>query len=176
MKYLYSIIIVLALLVGGMVGGCTEALLLGGGVAAGGALSNTIAGAEKDLEAREQKLIDDYNKGVEQGMKKESLDQIEQDIIDTRLAKQTVSEGKGLLNVDWKDPKQTGPAVGTAIALAYAWLNRKKRITTETALKEVVIGGEGFKANGGTTFEDFKKAQNTAQSNETKKMVAVLRV
>ena len=109
-----------------LAGGCSEGLLVGGGVAAGSALSNTLAGAEKDLEVREQQLIELYNQGVEQGMEVEKLEQLKQQIYDIRLAKQTIKEGKGFLDVDFSDPKQTGGAISLAIMLGYSWLKRKE--------------------------------------------------
>lgn len=115
------------LLVAGIVGGCgSELANIGGGIAAGGALSNTIAGAEKDLEVREAKLVELYNQGVENGAQKEYLDQIEKDIYDTRLGKQTVKTGKQLLGIDWKDPKQTGGGIGLIATLVYGYIKRKE--------------------------------------------------
>ena len=108
------------------VAGCGSPLLdVGSGIIAGGALSNTMAGAEKDLEVREAGLIELYNKGVEDGAKKEYLDQIEKDIYDTRLGKQTLSTGKKLFNVDWQDPKAAGGAISLIATLAYGYIKRK---------------------------------------------------
>ena len=108
------------------VAGCGSPLLdVGSGVAIGGALSNTITGAEKDLEARETKLIELYNKGVEDGAQREYLDQIEKDIYDTRLDKQTLSTGKELLGIDWSKPKEAGGAIGLISTLVYGYIKRK---------------------------------------------------
>ncbi len=107
-------------------GGCgSELANFGGGIVAGGALSNTMTGAEKDLEAREAKLIELYNKGVEDGAQREYLDQIEKDIYDTRLGKQTLSTGKKLLSVDWQDPKAASGGISLIATLAYAYYKRK---------------------------------------------------
>ena len=106
--------------------GCgSELANIGGGFVAGGALSNTITGAEKDLEAREEMLIERYNKGVADGVKRETLDQIEKDIYDTRLGKQTLSAGKKLFSVDWQDPKAAGGGISLIASLAYAYYKRK---------------------------------------------------
>lgn len=116
-------ILVIAIL---FVAGCGSPLLdVGSGIVAGGALSNTITGAEKDLEAREAKLIELYNKGVEDGAQEEYLDQIEKKIYDTRLGKQTLSIGKELLGVDWKDPKEVGGAMTLIATLVYGYIKRK---------------------------------------------------
>ena len=107
--------------------GCTEALLVGGGVAAGGALSNTLAGAEKDLEVREIALIELYNQGVADGAAVETLDGLEQQIKDTHLTRETLETGKSWLDVDWSDSKDVGGAVGGLAALAMLWLNRREK-------------------------------------------------
>lgn len=130
------------------VGGCGSPLLdIGGGVAAGSLLSNTMTGMEKDLEVKEAKLIELYNKGVEDGAQKESLDQIEKDIYDTRLAKQTVKTGKELLGVDWNDPKETGGAIFSIGALAYAYIKRRGMAEMSKKYKSHKQGEDRFKIN-----------------------------
>ena len=109
-----------------LVAGCGSPLLdVGSGVAIGGALSNTMTGAEKDLEAREAKLIELYNKGVEDGAQREYLDQIEKDIYDTRLGKQAVKTGKELFGIDWQNPKEAGGAISSIALLVYGFIKRK---------------------------------------------------
>lgn len=121
-----KLLLIPLLLIAGIVGGCgSELANIGGGIAVGGALSNTMAGAEKDLEIREAKLIELYNKGVEDGAQKEYLNQIEKDIYDVRLGKQTIKTGKQLLGIDWKDPKQTGGGIGLIATLVYGYIKRK---------------------------------------------------
>lgn len=142
-----NVIVVAILTLGVLViaGGCGSPLLnMGGGMAAGGALSNTMTGLEKDLDAREAKLIELYNKGVEDGAQKEYLDQIEKDIYDTRLGKQTVATGKQLLGIDWKDPKETSGAIGGIAALAYAWFKRKELREVAKKYKSHKQGAEKF--------------------------------
>ena len=121
-KWLISIVFVLFL------AGCgPDALLVGGGAAAGGALSNTLQGAEKDLEARELRLIELYNQGVKDGAEVETLEGLKQQIRDTQLTRETVDTGKGLLDIDWTDSKDVGGAAGGLVALAMLWLNRKQK-------------------------------------------------
>ena len=121
-----TLIVIESLIVLLLVAGCGSSLLdVGSGIVAGGALSNTMAGAEKDLEAREAKLIELYNKGVEDGAQEEYLDQIEKKIYDTRLGKQTLSTGKKLFSVDWQDPKAAGGGISLIASLAYAYYKRK---------------------------------------------------
>lgn len=128
------------------VAGCgSELANISGGIIAGGALSNTIAGAEKDLEAREAKLIERYNKGVEIGAQKEYLDQIEKEIYDTRLGKQTLSTGKKLFDIDWQDPKAAGGAIGLIGTLAYAYFKRKDFIEVGNKYSAAKIGMDKFR-------------------------------
>lgn len=144
MKKLF-IVAILALGVLVSAGGCGSPLAnLGGGIAAGGALSHTMTGVEKDLEVREAKLIELYNKGVKAGAKKEYLDQIEKDIYDTRLGKQTVKTGMELLGVDWKDPKETSGAIGSIALLAYGYIKRKQLLDMARKYKSHKQGAEKF--------------------------------
>ena len=126
-------------------GGCgSELANIGGGIVAGGALSNTMTGAEKDLEAREAKLIELYNKGVEDGAQREYLDQIEKDIYDTRLGKQTLSTGKKLFSVDWQDPKAAGGGISLIATLAYAYYKRKDLLAMGKKYKSHKQGAAKF--------------------------------
>ncbi len=141
-----TLFILAILLVAGITGGCgSELANIGGGIVAGGALSNTITGAEKDLETREAKLIELYNKGVEDGAQKEYLDQIEKDIYDTRLGRQTLSTGKELLGIDWKDPKETGGAIGLIATLAYGYIKRKELLDIGKKYSAAKVGMDKFR-------------------------------
>ena len=127
------------------IGGCGSPLLdISGGAAAGGLLSNTMTGMEKDLEVKEAKLIELYNKGIEAGAQKEYLDQIEKDIYDVRLGKQTVKTGKELLGVDWNDPKETGGAIFSIGALAYAYIKRRGLVEMTKKYKSHKQGAENY--------------------------------
>jgi len=138
-------ILTMCLLATLLVAGCgSSGADIGFGAGLGALLSNTIAGGEKDLIAQEQRLIDLYNQGVEQGMAKEGLDQIEQDIRDTRLTRQTLDTGKGMLDVDWSDSKDVGGAVGGLAALAMLWMRRKDK-------KKVVALESGISKFEGTS-------------------------
>lgn len=143
MKKLVTAMLVLGVLV--FVSGCGSSLAnIGGGIAAGGALSHTMTGMEKDMEVREAKLIELYNKGIEDGAQKEYLDQIEKDIYDTRLSKQTLKTGKQLFSVDWQDPKQTGGAIGSIAMLAYGYIKRKQLLDMTKRYKSHKQGAEKF--------------------------------
>jgi len=137
-------LIVTAILMLGLCGCGSPLLDVGSGVAVGGALSGTIAGMEKDLEAREAKLVELYNKGVEAGAQKEDLDDIEEALYDVRLGKQTVETGKELLGIDWKDPKETGGAIGLIATLAYGFLKRKDFLEMAKKYKSHKQGSEKF--------------------------------
>lgn len=99
---------------------------IGLGAGLGGALSNTLAGADADLARREAELIDLYNQGVADGIAVEDLDQLKQAIYDTRLGREAVDTGESLLGVDWNNPKQTGGAIGSLAILAYGIWKRKE--------------------------------------------------
>lgn len=139
-----KILFVIALLL--VASGCgSELANIGGGIVAGGALSHTMTGVEKDLEVREAKLIELYNKGVEDGAQKEYLDQIEKDIYDTRLGKQTVKAGKEFLGIDWGNPKEAGGSIGTLAALAYAYIKRKDLIGMTNKYSAAKVGMDKFR-------------------------------
>ena len=165
MKKLIVTILVLIMLV--FIGGCGSSLAnIGGGIAAGGALSHTMTGMEKDLEIRKAKLIELYNKGIDDGAQKEYLDQIEKEIYDTRLSKQTLKTGKQLFSVDWQDPKQTGGAIGSIAMLAYGYIKRKQLLDMTKRYKSHKQGAEKFmrENNDGTgqkLYEDIAVARKT---------------
>lgn len=127
-------------------GGCgSELANIGGGIATGGVLSHTMTGMEKDLEVREAKLIELYNKGIEDGAQKEYLDQIEKDIYDTRLGKQTIKAGKEFLGIDWGNPKEAGGSIGTIAALAYAYIKRKDLVGMTNKYSAAKTGMDKFR-------------------------------
>ena len=162
-----SIVTILVLIMLVFVGGCGSSLAnIGGGIAAGGALSHTMTGMEKDLEVREAKLIELYNKGIEDGAQKEYLDQIEKDIYDTQLSRQTLKTGKQLFSVNWQDPKQTGGAIGSIAMLAYGYIKRKQLLDMTKRYKSHKQGAEKFmrENNDGTgqkLYEDIAVARKT---------------
>jgi hypothetical protein len=141
-----TILVIALLLVAGFTSGCgSELANIGGGIVAGGALSYTMTGAEKDLEVREAKLIELYNKGVEDGAQKEYLDQIEKDIYDTRLGKQTLSTGKELLGIDWQKPKEAAGAISLIATLAYGYIKRKDLIGMTNKYSAAKVGMDKFR-------------------------------
>jgi len=116
------------------------------GTGVGALLQNTITGAKKDLEAREQQLIAAYNEGVAIGMKQEDLDSIKKEIERIRLGRQGVEVGEGLLGLDWKDPKETSGALAALIELGLlVWGGKKLSSTTKklTATNEGVAKFQG---------------------------------
>lgn len=127
------------------VGGCgSQWADVGAGAAAGGLLGHTMTGMEQGLEKREAYLVELYNKGVEAGAKKEYLDQIAQQLYDTRLGKQGVETAKNLMGVNWSDPKQTGGAIGLVSTLVYAFLKRKDLAAMTSKYKAHRQGAEKF--------------------------------
>jgi len=138
---------------------------VGLGVGAGGALSNTISGAKADLERKEQALIELYNQGVADGMAAEDLDELRQDIYDTRLGKEAVDTGESFLGVDWNDPKETGGVIGGLAILAYGIWKRKElaQVTRKyTAHKKVVnnLIVEGTPDDAQKIYDDIGKARS----------------
>lgn len=166
-----KLLLIPILLVAGIIGGCgSELANIGGGIVAGGALSNTMTGMEKDLEAHEAKLIELYNQGVEDGAQKEYLDQIEKDIYDTRLGKQTLSTGKELLGIDWQNPKEAGGAIGLLTTLAYGYIKRKDLLNMTKKYKSHKQGAAKFmrENNDGT---GQKLYDNIAEARKENKVV-----
>jgi len=74
----------------------------------------------------------------------------------------------------WDASKPFNPYYGygaAVIAILKALQIFKKKNETETALREVVVGVENIKKNGG----DVKKAMGESESLATKNMVSVIR-
>jgi len=69
------------------------------GLAAGFAGSETLAGIEADLAAREQELIEKYNRMVEAGEKAETLAEVRQDIEKMVLLRQGVQAAKDVSGI-----------------------------------------------------------------------------
>jgi len=153
-KWILSMMILL------LMSGCGSSLAnFGGGAAAGGALSQTIVGLEADLDRQEQYLIELYNQGVEMGAEQQELDQIKQEIYDTRLGKQTIEAGKELLGIDWKDPKEAGGAIGLIATLAYGVFKRRELAQVAKKYTASKKGTEKFmrehNAEGAILYKDI---------------------
>ena len=118
--------------------GCSGEMAAGGiGLGTGLGLSNTIQGMQADLEARETALIEKYNALIAAGAKADELADVERDLKNIELSKQTVTVADQGTKVDWSDPVQVGGYVGTLGSLAYAWINRKKFLNNAAALKQI---------------------------------------
>jgi len=120
---------------------------LGAGAATGHVLTKTIEGAQQDLDRKEQQLIDAYNKGVEIGAEKETLDQIKKQIEYVQLTRKGLEKGNKILSIDWNDPQDIGTTLGGAAALIVAYLSRKQLGTTKKKLAAHKTGEDKFKAS-----------------------------
>jgi hypothetical protein len=166
------------------VSGCLEQLaLVGGGAAGAMSWDRFITQAQEDVEENIQLLeADNERLKIELAT---TTDQAEREKLQTRikennkwledlgLTKISLAEAKKGLGVDWKNPEAAAVFILGTLTAYMQWRKQKK---TGTALKEVVAGGQTFKGNGTHDLSAFKKAHNDAQSNETKKMVAALRI
>jgi hypothetical protein len=157
-KWILAIVVLVAL----ACSGCEDALLVGGGMAGGAALNNTIEGAKEDLKLREQFLIDLYNQGVEQGESAEKLEEIKQKIVDNRLASESIEGGQSLLGVDWNDPKQTGGAIGLIALLVLKWYDRKK-IAQNLELNETLTKKLAAQSEAIGKFEGISDAETAGR-------------
>lgn len=142
MKKVLLIFTVLFVLSLGLTAGCGEAAAIGAaGFGAGFLGSETLKGFEADLDKREAELIAAYNKGVESGAEKETLDQIEKELQRTRQIKEGTGVVKTVLGVDWSKPKEAAGAIALITQLGVAiFLEEKlrKRNKSHSALKKGV--------------------------------------
>lgn len=121
--------------------GCqSPALTATGGAVAGFAASETFKGAKADLQKREDALVQAWNLGIEQGVDIETLDQLQKEIEQTRIIRESVETGETLLSVDWSNPKEAGASIGLVAATILAYLNRRK-------LKNVMAGVHKFEGS-----------------------------
>jgi len=114
------------------------------GTGAGSLLTHTIAGAKKDLEAREQALIQAYNEGVETGAKEEDLANVEKELEWARRTKEGVEAGEKLLSIDWNNPQEVGLGLGGVIGWALLLLKRRASNVTVKELKGTQAGINKF--------------------------------
>lgn len=184
-----------------LLSGCYESLALVSAGAAGGlTLDHLLGQAQKDvtenIELLEQQNAD-YELQLEQTADeaekekirvriKANMDMLEQLKI-TELALQGGRQG---LKVDWKSPEAVTGFATAALGLLMAYLQWKKKqkaqaekAESDTALEEVVEGGESFKeALKGAPAKEavvvtamFKESHGDKQSALTKEKVAVIR-
>ena len=183
------------------VSGCEELLLFGGGAAGGLTMDRLLSQAQEDVEENIT-LLENLNKDLQTKLE-QTVDDAERNliredieanlkVIDNLVASKLAIEGtRAGLKTDWSNPQSLTLFGTTALGLLAAYLQRKKKNeamadakTKGIALKEIVVGGQQFKSgiaeaaggDGKIVMAAFKKAQDGAQSTETKKLVAVMRV
>lgn len=112
-------------------GGCGSEWTAGGaGAALGVAGSQWLTGVQADLAQQEAELLAQYNAALEAGAKAETLAGLKEQLERNRQQQQAAGTAKGLLGIDWTDPKAAGRALGEVGLLAYAlWLRRKTKVT-----------------------------------------------
>lgn len=181
------------------VGGCLETLALVWSGAVGGMTAQSVLQQQEDaLEAnivvmKQQKvaLEAELAEAADEAERKRILERIDNTdtvLEELRITKEAVAKVKEGLGVDWKDPKVVIPFASSLVLLIFEELQRRRKKEAEeeaeenyTALTEVVKGGQEFKrvikANGGKgSAEEFGAAMGDAQSPETKRLVAVIKV
>jgi hypothetical protein len=170
-------------------GGCWESLALIGGGAAGGMTITRVLDQQQQViqedislmeaqKAELEKKLAETTDEVERAKIQEQLKNTETVLDDLKTADEAIAMAKEGLNVNWQDPQSIIPYAATVLMTVFGIMQRRKRRTTETALAEVVAGGQAFKKTADAdTLKEFKEAQKLAQkSPDTKKMVAILRV
>jgi hypothetical protein len=150
--------IVLCLIMGMLTtGGCTPTSgAFAGGAAAGGALSQTFAGAQKDLQTRQQQLLAELQENVKQ--LEAATDETDKEILIAKNAalkkkieqvetmQQGVTVAEQAVKTDWTNPESIGLMATTAIAAVIAYLNKRKGDATQKQLTAVDEGVTKFKA------------------------------
>jgi len=123
-----NFVLIVVLIAGLFVGGCSEPATIAGGLAIGGA---TLAGIEADLQKSKDRII--AEKIAAQARADLSEEQKSQLIIELDKKQATIEAiqaGTGLARdaakTDWTDPQQAAPWLTAAIASALAYLKNKK--------------------------------------------------
>lgn len=167
------------------VSGCLESLaLIGGGAVGAMSWDRLITQAQEDvdeniqlLEADNERLKIELATTIDEAEREKLQARIEENnqwLDDLGITKVSLAEAKKGLGVDWQNPEAATVFILGAVT---AFLQYRKQRKTGMALTEVVKGGQDFKMaqSSGEALTAFKTAHNTAQSIETKKIVAVLR-
>jgi len=150
--------VVLCLIMGMLTtGGCTPTGgAFAGGAAAGGALSQTFAGAQKDLTARQQQLLAELKANVEQ--LETATDETDKEILIAKNAAlkkkieqvETMQQGVAVVGqaakTDWADPSSIGLLATNTITAVMWLLNKRKADATQVKLTAEKEGVEKFKA------------------------------
>jgi hypothetical protein len=116
----------------------------GAGTVAGFLGSEAYQGAKKDLQKKEQELVELYNAGVEAGEQAETLEQIEQKIRYIQYVRAALESGESAAGMDWNDPQEVGGWVGALGVLVYSVLNKRKLGITEKKYKAHKRGAAEF--------------------------------
>lgn len=187
-KMIVCMMMLLCLLVAG---GCLESLaLIGSGAAGGMTLTRILDQQQKvireDIEMMEAQKADleqqlaEATEEVEKEKIRQQIKNTETVLMDLKDADEAISRAKEGLGVNWQDPQSVIPFAGAVLMTAFGIWQRRKKKQTQTALAEVVNGGQIFKRtakDNTAALAAFKEAQTEAQkTTKTKELVAVLRV
>lgn len=172
--------------------GCLESFALIGGGAAGGmtlmrvldqqqkVIRDDIAMMEAQLE-QEKAEFAEVTDEIEKEKLRQQIENTETVLADLKDADEAISRAKEGLNVNWQDPQSVIPFAGAALMTIFGIWQRREKRKNQTALAEVVAGGQEFKKlakeNGVSdpALKAFGIAMNDKQSPETKKLVAVIK-
>ena len=123
-KFILFLVVCIVLL---MISGCgSEIGNIAAGVGAGAFGSQTLLGAEKDLELFEESLHAEYAEAIAKGAAPETLQRIELELFRTQKTRQGIEAGKEFLGIDWKDPEAIATASTGAISLILSVLFGKR--------------------------------------------------
>jgi len=184
-----------------LLSGCFESLALVGAGAAGGiTVDHLLRQAQEDVQEDIQ-ILEQQNAEYEQQLE-QTADEAEKEIIREKIkanqdllekliiTELTLQGGREGLKVDWESPEAVTLFATTVLGLLMAYLQWKKKqkalvekAESDTALEEVVVGGESFKeALKGSPAKEavvvsamFKESHGDKQSALTKEKVAVIK-
>lgn len=171
------------------VGGCESAALVGSGLAGGMTLQRIIqqqqAANQENIDLMEQQKLEleaQIAAETDEAKKAElqkAFDNTETVLLDLKTQKEALKVAAAGAGTDWKNPQAVIQFLALLATGYYADRERRKKNKTNTALAEVVAGGQAFKKavkEEADILAKFKEAQNEAQkSPETKKMIAVIK-
>lgn len=130
--------------------GCGSELTAGGGgLLAGLATSETIKGIEADLAAREQELIEKYNRMVDAGAKAETLAEVRRDIENMVRLRQGVQAGKDVVEIVADGPGTAEKYGAVAVIIAsfgYNLFQKRKGDVMKKTTRAIVKGIETAEA------------------------------
>ena len=140
-----------------MMSGCsTGAGTFAGGAAAGAALRNTFTGAKADLQAKQDRLLEEQamivaklaasNDEAEKALLEAQNAALKKKIETVEIGKSGITLTEKAVNTDWTDPDQSAPWVLSAGSLLLAYILNKKKITLASGVKALSEGIEKYKA------------------------------